>query len=158
VTSLGAGAAVGEGIFATIRAAGGRITLPTRIVVEILAGGDGHLSADDLIAEFERRTSGVAPSTVYRVLQRLDQLQVIEHVHSGVGATFYQLRDRGHAHLVCESCGAIIDIPDGVLTPVADAIARDFGFTVRTHHAALLGRCATCATAVDEQSDSSSEN
>lgn len=143
------GAAVGDEIFATIRAAGGRVTLPTRIVVEILAEGDRHLSADDLIAEFGQRVPGVAPSTVYRLLQRLDQLQVIEHVHSGVGATFYHLRDRGHAHLVCESCGAITDIPDRLLSTVTDAADRDFGFTVRTHHAALLGQCATCAASAD---------
>jgi Fur family transcriptional regulator, ferric uptake regulator len=147
MTSHPGGDAVREAIFATIRAAGGRVTVPTRIVVEILAEGDAHLSADDLIAEFDERTPGIAPSTVYRVLQRLDQLQVIEHVHSGVGATFYHLRDRGHAHLVCESCGAITDIPDGLLAPVTDAANRDFGFTVRTHHAALLGQCARCAGA-----------
>ncbi|MEO5898728.1 MAG: Fur family transcriptional regulator [Ilumatobacteraceae bacterium] len=142
-----------EEILTDIRAAGGRVTVPTRIVVEILAAGDHHLSADDLIAEFAERTPGVAPSTIYRVLQRLDQLQVVEHVHSGMGPTFYHLRDRGHAHLVCESCGAITDLPDGVLEPVSTAVAADFGFTVRTHHAALLGRCAACA-ADDKRSSS----
>jgi len=70
-----------------------------------------------------------------------------------MGPTFYHLRDRGHAHLVCESCGAITDIPDGVLEPVSAAVAADFGFTVRTHHAALLGRCADCAG--DERRSSS---
>jgi Fur family ferric uptake transcriptional regulator len=128
-----------------IRQGGGRLTGPTRTVVAVLLDGEHHRTADDVIAEVGRRTPGVAPSTVYRVLQRLDDLGVVEHVHSGTGPTFYHLRDRGHAHLVCNECGRIIDVPDAVFAPLSRAVQRTFGFTVHPHHAALLGRCADCA-------------
>ena len=133
-----------ELIYDAIRDAGGRVTVSTRAVVEALLDGDRHLTAEDIIAETERRTPGIAESTIYRVLQRLDELGVVEHVHSGHHATFYHLRDRGHAHLVCTDCGAIIDVPDRVLTTVSTAVARDYGFTVDLHHTALNGRCADC--------------
>jgi Fur family transcriptional regulator, ferric uptake regulator len=135
-----------EVIYGKIRSAGGRLTVPTRTVVSILLEGDGHLTADDLIAEVERRTPGIAPSTIYRVLQRLDEIDVIEHVHSGTGPAFYHLRERGHAHLVCNECGTIIDIPDSVLHDVARTVRRTYDFTVEPHHAALLGRCGQCAS------------
>ena len=141
-------------IYDAIRAAGGRITQPTRIVVDILEGNDAHPSADDLIVELARRAPGVAPSTVYRVLQRLDQLEIVEHIHSGSGPAFYHLRHRGHAHLVCEVCTAVTDIPEHVLDAVAATARRDHGFAVRIRHAALLGRCAACSAhsvEVDEQ-------
>jgi len=127
-----------------VRETGGRMTVSTRALVEILASTDRHLTVDDLTAELERRAPGVAPSTVYRVLQRLDEIGVVEHVHSGLGPTFYHLREAGHAHLVCNDCGAIIDIPDGVFAHLADAVRREHGFEVDAHHVALLGRCGAC--------------
>ena len=45
---------------------------------------------------------------------------------------------------MCTDCGAIIDVPDRVLTTVSTAVARDYGFTVDLHHTALNGRCADC--------------
>lgn len=128
-----------------IRRTGGRLTSPTRTVVAILVDSDRHLTADDLIAEADRRLPGIAPSTIYRVLQRLDEIGVVEHVHAGTGPLFYHLRERGHAHLVCNGCGSITDIPDTVLDQLAAAVRDAYGFTVEPHHAAILGRCARCA-------------
>jgi Fur family ferric uptake transcriptional regulator len=133
-----------EVIFEAIRHRGGRVTAPTRTVVGVLLETDGHLTADDVIDVLERRAPGVAPSTVYRVLQRLGELGVVEHVHAGDGPAFYHLRERGHAHLVCHQCGAVIDIEDGALASLARRVEEAHGFALDTHHAALLGLCADC--------------
>ena len=53
-----------EDIHAAIRAAGGRLTVPTRVLISILASSDGHLTADDLIDAVEERIPGVSPSTI----------------------------------------------------------------------------------------------
>lgn len=128
-----------------VRASGGRLTAPTRAIVSILASTDDHLTADDLIAAVERRVPGVAASTVYRVIQRLGEIDVIEHVHSGSGPAFYHLRAHGHAHLVCNTCGAVTDIPDTTVDAFAASVREQFGFTIDAHHSALLGRCAKCS-------------
>lgn len=135
-----------ENIPEIIRGAGGRMTGPTRLVLEILFDGERHFSADDLFEELDRRSPGISQSTVYRVLQRLGQLQIIEHVHSGVGSTFYHLRQHNHAHLVCTDCGSITDVPDTIFEQLTQTAQTDYSFTVQTHHAAILGRCANCAT------------
>jgi Fur family ferric uptake transcriptional regulator len=126
-----------------IRDAGGRLTVTTRTVVSILLEGDRHLTADDVIAEAVRRAPGIAASTVYRVLQRLDELGAVEHVHSGHGPTFYHLRERRHVHLVCSECGGIVDVPDALLSGVARKVQGEYGFTIEPRHSALIGRCAT---------------
>ncbi len=136
-------------IHATVRAAGGRLTVPTRIVISILASSDDHLTADDLIAEVERRMVGVSPSTIYRVVQRLGELGIIEHVHSGSGPAFYHLREHGHAHLVCNGCGIVLDLPDAVFDDVARVARERHGFTVDAHHSALLGLCKACSARPD---------
>ena len=133
-----------EEIFEIIRERGGRVTAPTRLVVSVLVETDAHLTADDLIAAVTRRKRGIAPSTVYRVLQRLGDLGIVEHVHPGDGPAFYHLRAFGHAHLVCHRCNAVIDIADGALTGLAKRVDEAHGFALDTHHAALLGLCAKC--------------
>ena len=127
---------------------GGRLTNTTRVIVSLLSEPGRHLTADDLISEIDRSTPGVAPSTVYRVLQRLEDLGLLEHVHCASSAAFYHLVDHGHAHLVCTSCGQITDLAHDA----ADALRRFqhatrtvHGFVVDAHHAALLGRCERCA-------------
>ena len=131
-----------------VRAAGGRLTTPTRTVISILATSADHLTADDLIAAVEQRVAGVSPSTIYRVIQRLSDLDIIEHVHSGSGPAFYHLRVHGHAHLVCNACGTVIDLPDHEFNGLI-AVARDrYGFNVNAHHSALLGLCSSCSSPV----------
>ena len=104
-----------------VRESGGRLTSPTRTVIAVLADRDDHLTAEDLIHEVETRLPNVAPSTVYRVIQRLSELELIEHVHTSVGPPIYHLREHGHAHLVCNGCGTITDISDDHLAALQRA-------------------------------------
>ncbi len=133
-------------IYEAVRESGGRLTIPTRLLIDVLADNEAHLTADDLNVEMERRMAGISPSTVYRVLQRLNELGIVEHVHSGNGPAFYHLHDGAHAHLVCNDCGVITDIPDTVLRGVGRKIRETYGFSIEPHHSALLGLCATCRT------------
>ena len=133
-----------EAIHERLRRSGGRLTDPTRVLVAIFVGTDEHLTADDLIAEVHRRSPGTAPSTVYRLLQRLEQLRIIEHVHSGSGAAFYHLSERGHAHLVCTGCGRVIDVPDAAFEQLSNASRAAYDFTIEPHHSAVLGQCGSC--------------
>ena len=114
------------------------------MVIAVLAEGDDHLTAEDLITEVEARLPGVAPSTVYRVIQRLSELDLIEHVHTSVGPPIYHLRERSHAHLVCTGCGTITDIPDEHLAALRRTLTREFEFTLVRHHSALVGYCKAC--------------
>jgi Fur family transcriptional regulator, ferric uptake regulator len=132
-----------------IQDSGGRVTVSTRLVVSILSQTDQHLTADDLIADLDRRAPGIAPSTVYRVLQRLDELELLEHVRTGAGAAFYHLRQHSHAHLVCSDCGGVTDVsgPAGdALLHFGTAVRASFGFSIDPDHSALLGRCRECST------------
>lgn len=134
-----------------VRASGGRLTAPTRMVIDSLADSSVHLTAEDLINEVEGRLPGISPSTVYRVIQRLTELGVVEHVHTSVGPPIYHLRENGHAHLVCNVCGHITDIADGELAELRQTLSGTYGFTLDAHHSALVGRCDSCAPARPEQ-------
>jgi Fur family ferric uptake transcriptional regulator len=132
-------------LVAALRAAGLRVTAPRRAVCEVLADGpEDHLSAADIV---ERASgAGIDPSTVYRTLDTLEELGLVHHVHLGHGAGAYHVTGSArHHHLVCERCGAVVDVPLAALRSAIDAVTRPHGFVADGAHFAIVGRCASCA-------------
>ncbi|MEZ5220457.1 MAG: Fur family transcriptional regulator [Ilumatobacteraceae bacterium] len=149
-----------ERVMATIQRSGGRITVPTVIVASVLATSGDHLTADQVIAESARRQPGIAASTVYRVLQRLADLGLVEQIRSAAGATFYHLLETPHTHLICAGCGAVSDLRQGseaALRSLSAHILREHDFELEAHHHALLGRCRACATSSHQRRHASIE-
>ena len=134
-----------ERILALLRAEGGRVTSARRALVEALLAADAHVTADDLAARVQAAHPEVHRSTVYRTLDALERLGVVVHSHLGHGGGVYHLADERHQHLVCEQCGAVVEMPDDVLEPLARTVRRRYGFTIEPGHFALVGRCAACS-------------
>jgi Fe2+ or Zn2+ uptake regulation protein len=128
-----------------LRARGGRITTARRALVTALVESTTHVTADDLAELVQRSHPDVHRSTIYRTLDALEELGVVDHVHLGHGRAVYHLVDDPHHHLVCDVCGFVIEAPDALFEPLADALREDFGFVLRSNHFAVLGRCAECA-------------
>jgi Fe2+ or Zn2+ uptake regulation protein len=134
-----------EAILEQLRENGGRITTVRRAVVTALVTADDHhVTADDLAAAVQLAHPDVHRSTVYRTLDALEQLGVVDHVHLGHGRAVYHLTEDPHQHLVCECCGKVIQVPDDTFDELAAAIRTQYRFTIRPHHFAVLGRCADC--------------
>ena len=132
-------------ILAQLREGGGRITPARRALVTALLEASSHVTADDLAETVQRSHPDVHRSTIYRTLDALEELGVVDHVHLGHGRAVYHLLDDPHQHLVCEVCDGVIEVPDALFRPLADRLAEDYGFTLRPNHFAVLGRCAECA-------------
>jgi Fur family ferric uptake transcriptional regulator len=137
-----------ETVAASLRSRGERMTQPRRAVVATLARTDEHLSADEILLDASKTYPGVNRSTIYRALEALADLGVVQHIHSGRAATMYHLTtEQGpHAHATCDSCGRVIDLPDDVLAGAAARLRADEGFVLDPGHVALSGRCRDCAT------------
>ena len=136
------------GALELLRAGGHRVTEARRAVLEVLATGEGHPSADELCGRVQDRHPGIHRATVYRTVDRLTALGVVTHVHVGGGATAYHLAPgaavREHLHAICHACGRIIDLPGDLLDPVTAWLATEAGFTLAPAHVALSGTCARC--------------
>ena len=83
-------------------------------------------------------------STVYRTLESLEELGVVDHVHLGHGSAVYHLAANRHQHLVCENCKKVIHLPGGLVDKLARDIDARYHFTLRPHHFALIGLCEDC--------------
>lgn len=132
------------GIITALRQAGVRVTEPRRAVAEALVAAPGHVTAEDLATTVEAAHPGVNRSTVYRTLDALERLGIVTHVHLGHGRAVYHLADDVHPHLVCDDCGAVIEVANVVFADLAHHLDTTFGFAIRPHHFAVLGQCRRC--------------
>lgn len=131
-------------ILALLRQQGGRVTTARRALVSALVQAEGHVTAEDLAAQVHGTHPDVHLSTIYRALDTLEALGVLDHTHLGHGRAVYHLADDPHQHLVCEVCGTVIEVPDSTFSQLSSALRERYGFVLRPTHFAVLGRCAAC--------------
>jgi Fur family ferric uptake transcriptional regulator len=131
-----------DDLIAELRAHGHRVTRARRAICDVLVGAVGeHLTA----AEVAGRVPGVDPSTVYRTLDALQDLGLVEHLHLGHGAGAYHVApERPHHHLVCDVCGRTVDVPVAELQRAVEGVTGPHGFVPDLTHFAIVGRCADC--------------
>jgi Fe2+ or Zn2+ uptake regulation protein len=132
---------------AQLRARGERMTGPRRAVLTALARHSGHLGAEEVVEAVADVDGSVHRASVYRTLEALSHLGVVQHLHVGHGGTAYHLvaRSGPHLHAQCQACAAVYDLPGNLLDDVAEVLSQRFGFTLDAGHVALSGTCAGCA-------------
>jgi len=132
---------------AELRRRGYRLTPQRQLVLEAV-GQLGHATPEEIVTAVRRTASGVNISTVYRTLELLEELGLVQHAHLGHGASTYSVTsDDDHVHLVCRDCGGIEEAPPSVVATVVAELAATRGFTVDVGHFAVFGRCRDCLPA-----------
>jgi Fur family ferric uptake transcriptional regulator len=134
-----------EGVIELLRSKGHRVTTPRRFIIRCLIEAGGHRTADELATEVHDLAPDVHISTIYRNLEELELLGIIEHAHLGHGAASYHLAALPHGHFVCSDCGKTIEVPDTLFSPLARRAKSVYGFTIDPHHFAMIGRCEDCS-------------
>ena len=141
------GAELGAGWQDELRARGYRLTPQRQLVLEAV-GEIGHATPEEIATAVRRTASGVNISTVYRTLELLEELGLVQHTHLGHGAPTYSVTtDDHHVHLVCRDCGVVQEAAVDVLGDAVQRLADEQGFTLDVGHVALFGSCAACRPA-----------
>jgi len=127
-----------------LRAKGLRLTAQRQLVLDAVYQL-GHATPDQVHARVSEVAAGVNITTVYRTLELLEELGLVTHAHLSHGApTYHPVGESQHAHLVCQSCGEVSELPSALLAPLAEALNTGQGFLLDIGHVALFGRCAGC--------------
>jgi Fur family ferric uptake transcriptional regulator len=141
---MGRRGAVGSEWHKELRSRGYRLTPQRQLVLEAVARL-GHATPEE-VAGVVRQT-GVNTSTVYRTLELLEEVGLVQHAHLGHGAPTYSVAtELDHVHLVCRGCGSVDEAPPELVSPVVEELARTRGFLVDVGHLAVFGRCSDCST------------
>jgi Fur family ferric uptake transcriptional regulator len=122
--------------------AGYRSGAARREVVDLLAGEHCALTA----LEIDRRLDSVGRASVYRTLEQLERLHLVQRVEIGGDAAGYERLDaeQHHHHIVCERCGRLSPFASEALEAAIQSVSEETEFEVAAHDVVLRGACPTC--------------
>lgn len=117
-------------------------------VVEALARHDCAVSALALEAELRRRRVHVGRASIYRALDVLEELGLVQRFEVERGVASYErvkLDGGHHHHAICRGCGRMEPFADRDLERAIEQVADRVPFEVAEHDVVLRGLCARCA-------------
>lgn len=114
----------------------------------LLEREEDHLSAEDVYLLVKEKAPEIGLATVYRTLELLSELKIVDKINFGDGVSRYDLRKEGaahfHHHLVCMECGTVEEIVEDLLEDVEKIVERDWQFKVKDHRLTFHGICRKC--------------
>jgi Fur family ferric uptake transcriptional regulator len=128
-----------------LKTCGYRLTAPRRAVIEILADSDRTLNATQIYDLAREIYPSLGLVSVYRTLDKLESLKIIQRVHQPDGCHAYIAAFTGHQHLLlCQDCGSTVFFQGDNLDELVFRVERDSGFQISDHWLQLFGICAPC--------------
>jgi Fe2+ or Zn2+ uptake regulation protein len=130
---------------AKLQAGGYRLTKPLQVLVNLLVNATRALGPVDLYDMGRREYPKMGLVTVYRTLEKLEELGLITRVHQANGCHAYLRSADGHEHiLLCTRCGKVQYFAGDDLSNLFERVARQSGFVIQEHWLQLHGLCAGC--------------
>lgn len=120
-----------------------------RALLELLASQSCALSAIEIEDALRTGNRPVARASIYRILDELERLRLVQRVQVGQDMTRYEpVRggDGHHHHLVCDSCGTVMPFTDENLEEAIRKLSRRLPMRVAEHEIVLHGSCRVCAS------------
>lgn len=128
-----------------LRQRGMRVTPQRAIIFEAIENLEGHITAEEIFQAVQKINPYISLATVYRTLELLQELNLINQTNFGRSQTYFALKDHGpHHHLVCIECGKIEEFEDELFEPVRATLKEQFGFQAHTDHMSIFGLCKKC--------------
>lgn len=124
------------------------VTPGRRVVIDSLADRETIFTANDVVAWVDQIDPSIGRATVFRTLDLLSQLGVLNRVHGEDGCHSYTVCDAGHHHhLVCTKCGRVFRFELAGIETEIQRVAERAQFAVSSHRLELFGLCARCQAA-----------
>src|SRR5687768_61403 len=116
------------------------------LIAEIALTSEGHTGVEEIYRRVRKKDPKVGFSTVYRTMKLLKECGLVSERHFGDGLARYEPVHEGehHDHLICTSCGEIVEFEDEGIEQRQDAVASRHGYSVLSHKHEIYGICASC--------------
>jgi Fur family transcriptional regulator, ferric uptake regulator len=124
---------------------GYRLTGARRAVVEIVAESPRALTPLEVFDSARAAHPELGLVSVYRTLEKLEELHLIQRVHQPEGCQAFVSANQGHQHmLLCQKCGKVTFFEGDDLENLISVISGKTGYKIQEHWLQLFGLCATC--------------
>lgn len=131
-----------------LKTSGYRLTAPRRAVVEVLSDSDQALNAAEIYDRAHTACPSLGLVSVYRTLEKLEELDLVQRVHQPDGCHAYIAGFSGHQHLLlCRACGRVQFFRGDDLDGLIRRVERETGYRVGDHWLQLFGLCRDCRDA-----------
>lgn len=134
-----------------LREKGLKVTSQRFMVLNILsAHGDEHLTVEEIYDLAKEESPEIGLATIYRTVQVLLELHVIEKVTFDDGFARYELNGEEtgsghrHHHAICTQCGKVYSLETDLLDTLEKQVFESLGFEVTDHEVKLYGLCSAC--------------
>ena len=139
-------------VLARLDRAGFRLTGPRRVVLEEVVRRDVPFTSAELCAAVQERAPGLGRATVFRTLDLLARLGIVQRIHHDADAgschAYLACDLAHHHHVICRTCGAVADIAEHpALEALLRDVARQTAYRVEGHRLEVLGLCPACQAA-----------
>ena len=127
-----------------------KMTPQRKVVLEVfLDNENAHLSAEDVRGMLRDRDSDIGLATVYRALELMCDLGILQKMDFGDGCSRYELNltepnAHQHHHLICRGCGKVFEFSDDLMDELEDTIAEKCKFKILDHQVKFFGYCEDC--------------
>ena len=122
---------------------GYRLTSTRAAIANAIAARPAQFTARELVDELEPH--GIGRATVFRALDLLVQIGLLERLHGEVSCHSYTYcAPEHHHHLVCTGCGSVTSVVAGTVEREIRNLARQANFRPQTHHVEIYGQCQSC--------------
>lgn len=119
-------------------------------VLVLLEHEADHLSAEDVFLLVKDKSPDIGLATVYRTLELLTDLKIVDKINFGDGVARFDLRKEGadhfHHHLICIECGKVEEIQEDLLGDVEKIVESRWDFEIKDHWLTFHGICRECKT------------
>jgi Fur family transcriptional regulator, ferric uptake regulator len=127
--------------------AGHRAGAARMAVVDCLGRQDCCLSAQEIADELRSEGREVGIASVYRALEVLDDMRLVQRLDAGEGVVRYEPAHPSgahHHHIVCDRCGRVTAFADERLEHAIDRVSHRLDHAVDAHDVVLRGTCPRC--------------
>jgi Fur family ferric uptake transcriptional regulator len=132
-----------------LKRAGHRPGAAGTLVLEYLAAQSCCRGAQEIHDALRAEGHRVGLASVYRMLDALAELALVQRVDVGDGVVRYEPARHAdhHHHLVCGECGKVEPFADPELEQAIEAVEEQSGYSVVAHEVVLRGACGDCRAA-----------
>ena len=124
-----------------------RLTRERRTILDEMLQIRGHFDADQLLMHFRGKGHAVSRATLYRTLGRLVEAGLVHKIEMAQGQARYEVMfgRHHHDHMICLTCGRLIEFESREIERLQEEICRRKGFTMTGHMHQIRGLCGGCA-------------
>ena len=119
-----------------------RLTPQRMTIVEFLHGNTSHPSAEEIYSAVKKRFPTMSFATVYNTLEALKSVDGVRELKIDSSRRRYDPNTMEHHHLMCRSCGTIVDIHAEYQLEVPQEVSKKFD--VVGNHVEFFGICRPC--------------